>query len=67
MKKTKKETKLGRPVGTTRANGYKVAVDSPEYWINNNYSSRKVTVDLGFLAKVSKGLEVFLSPYTHKH
>jgi len=70
MKETKKETKLGRPVGTTRANGYKVAVDSPGYWINHKSARRKTSmpvVGLDFLGKVSKGLEAFLSPYTSKH
>jgi len=93
MKKRK-----GRPKGTTRKNGFKVAVDSDSYWEKRGLSSfnkkqrmalasaelinekeRKEVRSLiykrfaevmlskkpvnGFMDRVAKGLEKFLSPY----
>ena len=64
--------KRGRPKGTTKANGYKVAQDCDSYWKNRAKTykktivSKKAVVDrptTGFLTKVGKGLDVFLSPF----
>ena len=64
--------KRGRPKGTTKANGYKIAQDAESYWRNRNktYNTmmKKVVGDApeesGFLTKVGKGLDVFLSPFS---
>ena len=65
-------TKRGRPQGTTKANGYKVAQDCDSYWENRAKTYRKTAVSkktvarkptTGFLTKVSRGLDVFLSPF----
>ena len=58
--------KRGRPKGTTKANGYKVAQDCDSYWENRNKTYKKTSVDsptTGFLTKVGKGLDVFFSPF----
>lgn len=61
--------KRGRPKGTTRANGFKVAVDTDKYW-NTRYKAtkkkkKKTRVKLSniFMVKVKNGLEEFLSPF----
>jgi|TARA_Y100000034_G_C6876639_1_gene401055 hypothetical protein len=65
-------TKRGRPQGTTKANGYKVAQDCDSYWKNRAKTYRKTTVSkktvarkptTGFLTKVSRGLDEFLRPF----
>tara|TARA_R110002020_G_scaffold378398_2_gene589425 strand:+ start:312 stop:506 length:195 start_codon:yes stop_codon:yes gene_type:complete len=54
----------GRPVGTTRANGFKVAVDSSSYQLKRNRRYKRIpTVKSDFLTTVGKGLDAFLSPY----
>jgi len=58
--------KRGRPKGTTKANGYKVAQDCDSYWKNRAKTYKKTSVvepSMGFLTKVGKGLDVFLSPF----
>jgi len=37
-------TKRGRPQGTTKANGYKVAQDCDSYWKNRAKTYRKTAV-----------------------
>ena len=59
-------SKIGRPKGTTKANGYKVAQDCDSYWENRNKTYKKTIVDMpdtGFLTKVSRGLDEFLRPF----
>ena len=69
---------MGRPLGTTRKNGFKVAVDSNSYWEKRYSRERKIRVSndklkpyalyrvskstSNFMDKVVRGLEVFLSP-----
>jgi hypothetical protein len=64
--------KRGRPMGTTKANGYKVAQDCDSYWENRTKTYIKTAVSkktivrkptTGFLAKVSRGLDEFLRPF----
>ena len=66
------EGKRGRPKGTTKANGYKVAQDCDSYWENRTKTYIKTAVSkktivrkptTGFLTKVGRGLDVFLSPF----
>ena len=60
------ESKRGRPKGTTKANGYKVAQDCDSYWRNRTRTYKKTSVvepSMGFLTKVGRGLDVFLSPF----
>ena len=70
--------KQGRPLGTTRKNGFKVAVDSKSYWKNRYNKKRDIKVSSdslkyvpvawinkptsSFMDKVVRGLKVFLSP-----
>jgi len=64
--------KRGRPKGTTRANGFKVAVDTDKYW-NARLKSKKPifgvilekehTGNDVFMIKVKNGLKEFLSPF----
>ena len=59
-------TKRGRPKGTTKANGYKVAQDCDSYWKNRAKTYKKTIVrkpTTGFLTKVSRGLDEFLRPF----
>ena len=65
-------TKRGRPQGTTKANGYKVAQDCDSYWKNRAKTYKKTIVSkktvaikptTGFLTKVSRGLDEFLRPF----
>ena len=65
-------TKRGRPKGTTKANGYRVAQDCDSYWKNRAKTYRKTAVSKKpvarkpnpeFLTKVSRGLEEFLRPF----
>ena len=64
--------KRGRPMGTTKANGYKVAQDCDSYWENRTKTYIKTAVSkktivrkptAGFLTKVSRGLGEFLRPF----
>ena len=70
--------KRGRPMGTTKANGYKVAQDCDSYWKNRAKTYIKTAVSkktivskktvarkptTGFLTKVSRGLDEFLRPF----
>jgi len=66
------KNKRGRPKGTTKANGYKVAQDCDSYWENRTKTYRKTDVNkkivakrptAGFLTKVSRGLDEFLRPF----
>jgi hypothetical protein len=61
--------KIGRPMGTTKANGYKIAQDCDTYWVNRKSTYKKVdliTPTAGFMARVGRGLGVFLSPPNQK-
>ena len=46
-------TKRGRPQGTTKANGYKVAQDCDSYWKNRAKTYRKTTVSKKTVARKS--------------
>tara|TARA_R100000306_G_C4313678_1_gene111511 strand:+ start:436 stop:675 length:240 start_codon:yes stop_codon:yes gene_type:complete len=77
--------KRGRPKGTTRAKGYKVAPGRPKgatritgFRLEKNEHSPWViapevkvayrpTKGNDFMNKVSRGLDKFLTPYTHQH
>ena len=53
----------GRPVGTTRANGFKVAVDNSSYRLKRSRRYRvTATIKSDFLTMVGRGLDAFLSP-----
>lgn len=59
-----KTVKRGRPRGTTRANGFKVAVDSNSYWLNRykeDYTRIKPsTIHPSFLENMPTPTEVSL-------
>jgi len=80
--------KQGRPLGTTRENGFKVAVDNKSYWEKRYNRKPKVLTRItpedkkvysnlvkllegkpvyNFMDKVTRGLEVFLSPHNKQH
>ena len=53
----------GRPIGTTRANGFKVAVDNSSYRLKRSRRYKKTAITKSdFLTMVCKGLDAFLSP-----
>jgi len=60
------KNKKGRPLGTTRKNGFKVAVDSKSYWKSDSLKYVPVAwinkPTSSFMDKVVRGLKVFLSP-----
>ena len=59
------KAKRGRPKGTTKANGYRIAQDCDTYWANRKRLYKKIdlkTPTASFMEKVGRGLEVFLSP-----
>ena len=59
----------GRPKGTTRANGFKVAVDTEKYWNTRDKAMKRkkktssARSSKGFMGKVKNGLEQFLRPF----
>lgn len=75
--------KRGRPKGTTRAKGYKVAPGRPKGatritgfrlvekegnpWVIAPKVAYRPTKGNDFMNKVSRGLDKFLTPYTHQH
>jgi hypothetical protein len=63
------KAKRGRPKGTTKANGYRIAQDCNTYWSNRKRTYNKIdlaTPTASFMAKVGRGLELFLSPPNQK-
>jgi len=66
------KAKRGRPTGTTKANGYRIAQDAESYWMNRNktYNTtmKKVVANVpeetGFMTGVIRGIMAFLRPFS---